>query len=480
MSKISGVVSAAIGGAKSVFFGPGKQIAPVYPDQQQAQAAGAAGRLFDYRVGQNISYIPRSTEVNQFAQLRAAADFYMVRMLIETVKNQILQCQWDVAPKKKGAKVDESRIEAARSILENPAPGLSRDKFVRLLFEDDLAIGAPSVYVRRTLGGDLWGFEVIDGSTISLLIDNTGRVPIEGPAYRQVIKGLPAVDYTRDELIYMPSCPINGRVYATSPVEQILDLVAVMMRRHIRLSDYFTKGTVPDGIAGAPEGWTSEQISDWQKYWDHMIAAEESGEDLRRSLRFVPKDMADSFRQTIEPELKGMIDEWFIRLACYQFSIDPTPFVAQVNRSVAETSRQQALMEGLEPRKLWLAQVQNRMLELAGFGDLVVAWPEGQINDPMLRTQIVTAQLQAKLITEDEAREMIGRPAWTPEQLAQRAEAKAAAEVATQPAPAEPPPPTPAEVAKAWGVADPPIVDTAVHLHLGGELVDIIRAGVAE
>ena len=51
--------------------------------------------------------------------------------------------------------------------------------------------------------GDLHVIEVIDGATIKRVLGEDGRTPMPlGPAFQQILKGLPAVNYTVDGLIY--------------------------------------------------------------------------------------------------------------------------------------------------------------------------------------------------------------------------------------------------------------------------------------
>ena len=52
------------------------------------------------------------------------------------------------------------------------------------------------------------------GATIRPVIDEWGRIPLPpDPAYQQIIKGLPATDYTRDELLYYPRNLLSWRLY---------------------------------------------------------------------------------------------------------------------------------------------------------------------------------------------------------------------------------------------------------------------------
>jgi hypothetical protein len=51
--------------------------------------------------------------------------------------------------------------------------------------------------------------------------------------------------------------------------------------------------------------------------------------------------------------LKDEFDEWLARIICYCFSLSPQALIKQMNRATAETAKQTAQEEGLEPLKLW-------------------------------------------------------------------------------------------------------------------------------
>jgi phage portal protein BeeE len=53
------------------------------------------------------------------------------------------------------------------------------------------------------------------------------------PAYQQILKGVPAVDYGADELIYAPRNPRVHKAYGFSPVEQVQMSVNIALRRQI-------------------------------------------------------------------------------------------------------------------------------------------------------------------------------------------------------------------------------------------------------
>lgn len=411
----AGLRYALTGATPNDWFGPQTPIKPAL-EGEQADQAGVTGRQFDFRTGYNIDLRPRSGEPIGFPQLRALAENYdLLRLVIETRKDQICSLPWTIRPRKKDAKED-ARCEKAFEFLRLPDGEHAWDEWLRMLMEDLFVLDAPTVYIRRTLGGELFALEPIDGATIKRVIDSTGRTPTDGPAYQQILKGVPAVDYTAEELIYKPRNPRTHKVYGYSQVEQVINTVSIALRRQAFTLDYFTSGTVPDALAGVPSEWTLTQIKEFQDYWDLLLTDDQAS---RRKLKFVPGEIAKNFVEVKAPPLKDLFDEWLARVVCYAFSIEPTPFVAQVNRAVAETAREQSLTEGLAPIQAWVKSLVDVVLAKGfGWADLELVWEEGAIIDAKIRAEVAKLYVDAKVLHPDEVRADLGREPLTAEQKA--------------------------------------------------------------
>jgi hypothetical protein len=60
----------------------------------------------------------------------------------------------------------------------------------------------------------------------------SGRSPEPpDPAYQQVLHGVPAADFSSDELLYLPRNVRSHRLYGMSPVEQIALTINIALRR---------------------------------------------------------------------------------------------------------------------------------------------------------------------------------------------------------------------------------------------------------
>src|SRR5208282_4129768 len=145
-----------------------------------------AGRRFDFPPGYNLVTRPRAYEPVGFAELRGFADAYdLLRLVIETRKDQMERQRWRIRPrdpklKRKSAAVDAdmtTRIAALENFFQKP-DGVTRWKtWLRSLLEDMFVIDAATLYCQRTRSGALFALAQLDGSTIKRVIDDWGRTP---------------------------------------------------------------------------------------------------------------------------------------------------------------------------------------------------------------------------------------------------------------------------------------------------------------
>lgn len=278
----------------------------------------------------------------------------------------------------------------------------------RELLEDLLVIDAPAIYISPRSHPDGAGkrAEVVDGATIKCLLDDSGRQP-EPPvsAYQQILKGVVGAEYTSEELIYAPRNTRSNRVYGYSPVEQVVMTISIALRRQLSQFQYYSEGNIPEALAGVPDSWTPSQVEEFQAYWDSLMEGDTAA---RRHMKFLPGDLKVQF--TKDPTLKDTFDEWLARIICYAFSLSPQALIAQMNRATAETASAQAALEGLEPLKIWFADLMNEVIERAfGTTDVQFEWEDEEIVDPKVKADVHVALVGAGILTKDEAREAYGK-----------------------------------------------------------------------
>ena len=388
------------GVSPDAWFGPQQPLAPQAPPEVK-------GRQFDYPFGVNLSYVPRATGGISFAELRALADALpLLRAVIETRKDQIAGLSYAVrARDPAGASDARARIRSALAFLARPDRRHSFSAWLRMLLEDMLVIDAATIYPRFTRAGALYSLDVIDGSTITPLIGEDGRSPEPpDPAYQQILHGVPAADFSSDELLYLPRNVRSHRLYGMSPVEQIALTVNIALRRDMATLDYYRAGSTPDAFATLPKEWTIDQIRQFQDYFDALMSGNSA---RRRMMKFMPSE----FRliEARQPPLKDQYDEWLARVICYAFSVPASAFVSQVNRATSETLRMQATQEGLVPLKAWIKGALDHVIQVyLNQPDLEFVWVGDDAIDPLQQAQTLNILVSAGIKTREEARADLG------------------------------------------------------------------------
>jgi hypothetical protein len=378
-----------------------------------------AGRQWDFPSGYNLGLTPRQYEPIGFGTLRAIAESYdILRAVIETRKDQVARMTWNIKardPKMDKAPGVEAKCKVAKDFFERPDGVNVWPEWIRMILEDLFVIDAPTLYKQRTRAGKLFRLHPIDGATIVPKVDDWGRRPqpyvneagqaVIPVAYQQVLKGIPAIDYSVNDLFYRPRNMRPSRTYGYGPVEQIMTTINIALRRQLFLLDYYTDGNIPDSIATVPDGWSPEQIRKWQDTWDSYFVGNLAN---RRRMKFVPGG-AGKFQQTKEPELKNEFDEWLTKIVCFAFSISAQPFMRVMSRANGETQKEMAEEEGLAPILDWIKSAMDDFLSQEfDSAELEFVWEEDKEVDEQVQEAIITSYVSKGLYTINEGRAKLG------------------------------------------------------------------------
>ncbi len=379
-------------------FSPGTPIAPNDPQPV---------RTLDFNVGANTVSTPRASAPFSFTELRSFANVEPVRLAIETVKDQIERLDWAIKPRRASTPA-AGGAEAATLIsrfFARPDGVTPFATWLRALLEDLLVLDAPAAEMRRDRSGKLVGLDVIPGDTVKLLVDDTGRRPLAPlPAFQQVIKGVVWAELSADDLIYAPRNPRPNHLYGLSPVEQIVVTLNTVLRRQTAQLGYFTEGNVPSGLLNAPSSWGPDAIRTLQEAWDARLSGEAAA---KSKLYWAPAETR--YQPFKDSPLKDDFDEWLARIVCYAFSLPPTPFVKQMNRSTADNDSDRAQAEGAQPRKLWWKRIADGLIAREfGRPDLEWSWTDETDVDPLVQAQIDDINIRNGSVTLAEVRDRRG------------------------------------------------------------------------
>src|SRR5690242_9844479 len=271
-------------------FGPGMPLMPAAIDASRPDTGRPEPRLFEYPVSWNLT--GSSNRLVPWRLLRSAADgIPLFRRCIEIRKGHMVGLDWDViisqnaiegAAQAAGRAVGRAdledklrnqlspEIDRAVAFLEVPdrANGLTFDQWLSAMLEEIFVLDALAIYPRLTYGGDLFSFEILDGSTVKPLMDERGGRPLPPfPAYQQLLYGFPRGEFTADiaagdgdgtivipdaysadQLFYSRRVVRTWTPYGFSAVEQALDDGDVFMKRHNWMRAEYTEGTSVDGL----------------------------------------------------------------------------------------------------------------------------------------------------------------------------------------------------------------------------------------
>src|SRR5689334_22979680 len=313
-------------------FGPGMPLRPDAIDASRPDSGRPEPRLFEYPVSWNLTNA--SNRLVPWRLLRSAADgIPLFRRCIQIRKDHMTGLDWDVvisqnaiegAAKSAGRGVGRAdledklrdrlspEIDRAVNFLEVPdrANGLTFDQWLSAMLEEVFVLDALAIYPRLTYGGDLFSFEILDGSTIKPLMDERGGRPLPPfPAYQQLLYGFPRGEFTADiaagdgdgtivipdaydadQLFYSRRVVRTWTPYGYSAVEQALDDGDIFMKRHNWMRAEYSEGTSVDGLFtiendSSTASWSPAQILEYEREYNAAIAGSAFA---RHRARFLP------------------------------------------------------------------------------------------------------------------------------------------------------------------------------------------------
>jgi hypothetical protein len=335
-----------------------------------------------------------------YPDLRALADEAdLIRIAIEDVKSTIVGLDWELTVEK-GQTLDPE----AEALVKSPDGDLDWDAWASQLLEEAMVTDCAAVFPWFK-GGKLTRMELLDGTTLALLPDDTGRLPNPpDPAYSQPQPRGADKKYTKDQLWLLIRNRRVGTLRGFSPVEQVAARASINLAKVVRDLNRWLKGGTPAGILGTPDMMNDlEDLQKYQKWLDEMRSKPGADSSLL-AVAGNPKV------QVIPPlQITKEHEELLARVICKAIGSDPTSLVSDVNRASADALQRWAAIRGVWPWLWFLSSIADRALSLAGFKGHRLTWKaEREAEDYARRTQQLE-EYKAGLQSWEDMRESLGK-----------------------------------------------------------------------
>ena len=379
----------------TVPFGPGMPITPGAINPVNPETGRPEPRRYEYQVAQNINVT--ETRLIPFKTLRSAADqIDILRRCVEVTKTKLVGLDWDItlgtdASEKIAATAGGDHVRAmakareeftdeisrAREFWETPdrPNGLTFSDWLMTLAEEVLVIDALAIYPLKTVGGDLYAFQILDGSTIKPLIDDRGMRPMApNAAFQQILYGFPRSEFsateedpkadgefTTDQLAYLVRNRRTISVYGFSPVERALPLADIYLRRQQWIRAEYTDGVLPELMFTTDEDWGTNP--DLLRAYENILNDDLSGQTQQRMrARLLPKGLTPVTNDGYGEKFKDTLDDYLITSICGHFGVQPSeigfsPKGGLGGAGFSEGQAENAEAIGIQPLANWIAKV---------------------------------------------------------------------------------------------------------------------------
>ena len=375
-------------------FGPGTPITPgaINPVREDGRPDP---RRYEFQVAQNINIT--ETRLVPFKTLRASADqIDILRRCIEVIKNKVTGLDWDItlgtdASEKIAASSGGDHVRAMakarekytdeinrlRQFWENPdrANGLTFSDWLMIALEEILVIDAWAVWPQRSVGGDLYGLQILDGGTIKPLLDDRGMRPMApNAAFQQILYGFPRAEFTAndddptadgeftsDDLQYMIRNRRTTSAYGFSPTERALPLADIYLRRQQWIRAEYTDGVMPELMFTTDENWGTNP--DLLRAYENIFNDDLSGQtEQRKRLRLLPAGMTPVQFDAYGEKFKDTLDDYLITSICGHYGVQPSeigfsPKAGLGGAGFAEGQSESAESIGTQPLVNWISKM---------------------------------------------------------------------------------------------------------------------------
>lgn len=432
----------------NVPFTPGQPIIPgaINPVRDDGRPDP---RRYEYQVAQNINITP--TRLVPFSTLRAAGDqIDILRRCVEVLKNKMVGLDWDIvlsegAAEKVMSDTGETSFNRAMAIAKTSfsddinrikqfwevpdvSNGLIFADWLNMALEDILVLDAWSVWPQKTVGGDLKGLQILDGSTIKPLIDDRGMRPqAPFPAFQQILYGFPRSEFSApeeeveadgefssDEMAYMIRNRRTNTVYGYSPVERSLPIADIYLRRQQWLRAEYTDGVIPELLFKSDGAFTPDQLRAYENVLNDYLSGQT---EQRKRANIIPQGLDPVQMDGYGEKFKSDFDDFLITQICGHFGVLPSEIGMVPKSGLGGSGHQDGQASsseviGLIPLSQWVGKMLSQLsyVFLGMPRELEFKFMPSGRNNELALAQTTDILVKDGVYTRNEARAKMGLP----------------------------------------------------------------------
>jgi hypothetical protein len=431
-------------------FAPGQPIIPGAINPPRPTDGRPDPRRYEFQVAQNINIT--ETRLVPFRTLRVAADqIDILRRCIEVQKAKILGFNWDItlgedSAEKIISEIGGARVRAMAVAREKYTEDINRvrqfweqpDKGNGLLFydwlnialEEILVLDAWAIWPQMTVGGELHGLQILDGSTIKPLIDDRGMRPMPPySAYQQILYGFPRSEFsapnenekadgefTSDELAYFVRNRRTTSVYGYSPTERALPLADIYLRRQQWLRAEYTDGVTPELLMQTDANFGNNP--DLLRAYENIFNSDLAGQtEQRKRVRLLPAGMTPVQFDGYGERFKSTLDEYLVNSICGHYGVTPAEIGFNPDSGLGGAGWQDGQIEtgdvlGALPLATWVGKMISHLsyMFLGMPRELEFRFMEGGREDTEASARTTEINIKSGTLTLNEARSRAGLP----------------------------------------------------------------------
>ena len=351
------------GDAFGSMLGPAAPLLPSPIDPVSAISGRAEPRKFQYQVAYNLNLTQQEVPWSVLRSLAEQCDIISRAITIRTSDISKMEWSFTLSPDAiqrimteqnvshaKAAKIGREKfgekIDELTAFWRNPYPQSDKgwNQWITESAWNILTFDGWAIYPKYNLGGKVIGFDLIDPSTIKVLLDDRGDTPRPpAPAYQQILWGFPRGEFTAspdsdvngeyytgvnsdasyktDQLSYFIQNRRTYSVYGFSAVEQAIPAATLYLERQRWMIEDFQAGTMPMTFMKTDSTELNHlKLAEFERVFnDKLVGSSEE----RHKVKVLPKGFDPIVAPSMSERYKPEYDEFIIKRIASIFGVAP-------------------------------------------------------------------------------------------------------------------------------------------------------------